>query len=195
MLYKDKAKIKELMKQQFSPCVGRCSTIYGDNTCKGCKRSYIEVDNWQSHQEIQQDTWLKFARLTPSIIAHCVFIQDFSKFERRFQKTSLLIPSFLGLPDKQKQFNIDDFSLSLDESSGTKIFNINNYFFVWLYLNRFGIRMGWKDLDLAGLIAANEVRMYNKIIIKRNFISFYDWWHEIDSYIYELLNIINKNEQ
>jgi len=29
-----------------SPCVGKCSTAYGDDVCKGCGRTYLEVINW-----------------------------------------------------------------------------------------------------------------------------------------------------
>lgn len=29
-----------------SPCVGKCSTTYGDDVCRGCGRTYIEVIEW-----------------------------------------------------------------------------------------------------------------------------------------------------
>jgi uncharacterized protein len=29
-----------------SPCVGRCSTAYGDEICRGCGRTFEEVINW-----------------------------------------------------------------------------------------------------------------------------------------------------
>ena len=29
-----------------SPCIGQCSTTYGDDVCKGCGRTYLEVINW-----------------------------------------------------------------------------------------------------------------------------------------------------
>jgi predicted Fe-S protein YdhL (DUF1289 family) len=29
-----------------SPCVGVCSTTFGDDICFGCKRSYDEVIRW-----------------------------------------------------------------------------------------------------------------------------------------------------
>lgn len=29
-----------------SPCVGICSTTYGDNICLGCHRTYMEVIKW-----------------------------------------------------------------------------------------------------------------------------------------------------
>jgi uncharacterized protein len=29
-----------------SPCIGICSTTYGDDFCMGCGRSFDEVNNW-----------------------------------------------------------------------------------------------------------------------------------------------------
>ncbi len=32
-----------------TPCLGICSTTYGDNVCKGCKRFVHEVINWNKY--------------------------------------------------------------------------------------------------------------------------------------------------
>lgn len=32
-----------------TPCVGRCSTIYGDVVCRGCKRYCHEIIDWNSY--------------------------------------------------------------------------------------------------------------------------------------------------
>lgn len=39
-----------------SPCVGLCSTTVGDNACRGCQRSDVEIRDWFSYdpQERQQ---------------------------------------------------------------------------------------------------------------------------------------------
>jgi uncharacterized protein len=29
-----------------SPCIGQCSTAYGDEICSGCGRTFAEVTNW-----------------------------------------------------------------------------------------------------------------------------------------------------
>lgn len=31
-----------------TPCVGMCSTTYGDEVCRGCKRFYHEIIDWNS---------------------------------------------------------------------------------------------------------------------------------------------------
>ena len=32
-----------------TPCLGICSTTYGDNVCKGCKRFVHEVISWNKY--------------------------------------------------------------------------------------------------------------------------------------------------
>ena len=34
-----------------TPCVGLCSTVYGDLVCRGCKRFHHEVVNWNLYRE------------------------------------------------------------------------------------------------------------------------------------------------
>lgn len=34
-----------------SPCIGQCSTTYGDDICRGCGRTFVEVVNWIAYGE------------------------------------------------------------------------------------------------------------------------------------------------
>ena len=34
-----------------TPCVGLCSTVYGDLVCRGCKRFHHEVIQWNGYNE------------------------------------------------------------------------------------------------------------------------------------------------
>ncbi len=45
-----------------SPCVGVCSTVYGDDVCKGCKRYYDEVIAWNAWTLPQKQA--VYARMT-----------------------------------------------------------------------------------------------------------------------------------
>lgn len=38
-----------------SPCIGICSTVYGDDVCRGCKRFYQEIIDWNSYGQPQRD--------------------------------------------------------------------------------------------------------------------------------------------
>ena len=37
-----------------SPCVGACSTVYGDDYCRGCKRHTDEVTDWISYTDAEK---------------------------------------------------------------------------------------------------------------------------------------------
>lgn len=48
-----------------TPCIGVCSTVYGDNVCRGCKRFYKEIIDWNVYNDIQKS--LVFSRLNEFI--------------------------------------------------------------------------------------------------------------------------------
>lgn len=37
-----------------SPCVGICSTTYGDDVCLGCGRTFDEVNDWNKMSEAEK---------------------------------------------------------------------------------------------------------------------------------------------
>jgi hypothetical protein len=46
-----------------TPCIGICSTAQGDAVCKGCGRSFAEVQDWtQMHPLHKRVTWLRIQR-------------------------------------------------------------------------------------------------------------------------------------
>lgn len=38
----------------LTPCVGRCSTVFGDNVCRGCRRFSHEVIQWNGYGSAEQ---------------------------------------------------------------------------------------------------------------------------------------------
>ncbi|MBP9726309.1 MAG: DUF1289 domain-containing protein [Gammaproteobacteria bacterium] len=38
-----------------SPCVGVCSTTFGDDVCYGCQRTYLEVIQWNTLNDQEKD--------------------------------------------------------------------------------------------------------------------------------------------
>lgn len=38
-----------------SPCVGVCSTTFGDDICYGCKRTYLEVIQWNALSDAEKN--------------------------------------------------------------------------------------------------------------------------------------------
>lgn len=52
-----------------TPCVGICSTVYGDDICRGCKRSCQEVISWNGYTEAQKTAVL--IRLDQQVSSVC----------------------------------------------------------------------------------------------------------------------------
>ncbi|MFT4019963.1 MAG: DUF1289 domain-containing protein [Acinetobacter sp.] len=40
----------------LTPCAGRCSTVFGDHVCRGCRRFNHEVIQWNTYTPEQQHT-------------------------------------------------------------------------------------------------------------------------------------------
>jgi len=52
-----------------TPCVGICSTTYGDLVCRGCKRFAHEIVQWNGYAGEQQRTiWSRLLQLRESVI-------------------------------------------------------------------------------------------------------------------------------
>lgn len=55
-----------------TPCVGLCSTIYGDLVCRGCKRYHQEIIDWNAYDVEQRNTVILRLEslLVPLVMAH-----------------------------------------------------------------------------------------------------------------------------
>ena len=52
-----------------TPCIGVCSTVFGDEVCRGCKRFQNEVIDWNSYQDSQKIAVLsRLESLKPQIM-------------------------------------------------------------------------------------------------------------------------------
>lgn len=55
------------LKTVDTPCIGICSTVYGDEVCLGCKRHYLEIIEWNSYDAGKKCSILR--RLENDIVA------------------------------------------------------------------------------------------------------------------------------
>ncbi len=61
-----------------SPCIGICSTTYGDFVCRGCKRFAHEVTGWNRYADAQREVvWERLSKLLMQSI------QDHLALDRR----------------------------------------------------------------------------------------------------------------
>ena len=65
-----------------TPCVGICSTTYGDEVCRGCKRFQHEVIQWNSYSDQQKEiVWNRLEALKVQIMKTKFNIIDDSKLK------------------------------------------------------------------------------------------------------------------
>ncbi|SHM87644.1 hypothetical protein SAMN05216593_10455 [Pseudomonas asturiensis] len=63
-----------------TPCVGLCSTVYGDLVCRGCKRFHHEVIHWNGYNEAEKRAvWLRLERLLVQVMTAKLEIFDADK--------------------------------------------------------------------------------------------------------------------
>lgn len=60
-----------------TPCVGICSTTYGGDVCRGCKRFAHEVISWNAYSDDQkQRVWERLTRLAEEVVTPRLHIAD-----------------------------------------------------------------------------------------------------------------------
>ena len=65
-----------------TPCVGICSTTYGDEVCRGCKSFQHEVIQWNSYSDQQKEiVWNRLEALKVQIMKTKFNIIDESKLK------------------------------------------------------------------------------------------------------------------
>ena len=83
-----------MAKRRPTPCVGICSTTFGDLVCRGCQRYAHEIVQWNGYDENQhQQVWRRLKGLRDQVLAQmilCIDQQSFSNYCRD-----------AGLPDQQ----------------------------------------------------------------------------------------------
>ena len=60
-----------------TPCVGVCSTVFGDEVCRGCKRFQHEVIEWNGYADFEKEiVWNRLESLKVLIMKSKIFIED-----------------------------------------------------------------------------------------------------------------------
>ena len=65
------------MRLKRTPCVGICSTTYGDLVCRGCKRFAHEITGWNGFTDSQRErVWDRLLELRDGAALSCVRIES-----------------------------------------------------------------------------------------------------------------------
>jgi len=73
-----------------TPCVGLCSTVYGDTVCRGCKRFHHEVIHWNGYgEEEKRAVWLRLEQLLSQVMASKVEIFDPARLREQLEQRKI----------------------------------------------------------------------------------------------------------
>jgi predicted Fe-S protein YdhL (DUF1289 family) len=73
-----------------TPCIGLCSTVYGDLVCRGCKRFHHEVINWNGYNEDEKRAvWLRLEQLLVQVMTAKLEVFDAAKLRQQLEKRKI----------------------------------------------------------------------------------------------------------
>ncbi len=73
-----------------TPCVGVCSTVYGDGVCRGCKRHFDEVIDWNRFDEPQKTAiYARLDEQADKIVSQFLTIKDPNKLSAALDQYSI----------------------------------------------------------------------------------------------------------
>jgi len=73
-----------------TPCVGICSTTYGDLVCRGCKRFAHEIVQWNGYDGEQQErVWQRLLELRNAVVEQHLQVADEAVFAERTDAAAL----------------------------------------------------------------------------------------------------------
>ena len=78
------------MSAALTPCAGKCSTVFGDSVCRGCRRFSHEVIHWNHYsREEQQFIWQRLDGQLDQILLPLVSIQNSAALMRFLQSRQI----------------------------------------------------------------------------------------------------------
>ncbi|MET1078396.1 MAG: DUF1289 domain-containing protein [Pseudomonas sp.] len=73
-----------------TPCVGLCSTVYGDLVCRGCKRFHHEVIAWNRYDEAEkQAVWRRLEVLLVQVMASKLEVFDPLRLRQQLEQRTI----------------------------------------------------------------------------------------------------------
>tara|TARA_Y100000994_G_C15614783_1_gene410418 strand:- start:259 stop:708 length:450 start_codon:yes stop_codon:yes gene_type:complete len=83
-------------KRSSTPCIGICSTTFGDDVCKGCKRFSYEITNWgKFSNEERAVVNSRLEQFKVNILEEKFTITDSNLFESKMNEFSINFNSSL----------------------------------------------------------------------------------------------------
>ncbi|MDO9620433.1 MAG: DUF1289 domain-containing protein [Moraxellaceae bacterium] len=75
-----------LFEKVPTPCVGICSTTYGDSVCRGCRRYLHEVIDWNRYDDSEKRLiWQRLDNLMQQVLPRYFDIRDSETLRRQLE--------------------------------------------------------------------------------------------------------------
>ena len=69
-----------------TPCIGLCSTVYGDLVCRGCKRFHHEVVNWNAYEDMaKRSVWQRLEVLLVQVMVGKLEVFDAGRLRQQLE--------------------------------------------------------------------------------------------------------------
>lgn len=73
-----------------TPCVGLCSTTYGDPVCRGCKRFAHEIIDWNRYDEAQKSAVMsRLTQLMMNVVKRYLLVIDANQLRQSLDSHGL----------------------------------------------------------------------------------------------------------
>jgi len=73
-----------------TPCVGLCSTVYGDTVCRGCKRFHHEVIQWNGYNDDEKRAvWLRLEVLLVQVMTAKLEVFDVERLRQQLEQRKI----------------------------------------------------------------------------------------------------------
>lgn len=73
-----------------TPCVGLCSTVYGDLVCRGCKRFHHEVISWNGYSDEEKyAVWLRLEVLLVQVMTAKLEVFDGARLRCQLERRGI----------------------------------------------------------------------------------------------------------
>ncbi|AQZ95683.1 DUF1289 domain-containing protein [Halopseudomonas phragmitis] len=70
-----------------TPCVGRCSTVFGDTVCRGCKRFSHEIIDWNRYSAEQRAAiWRRLEQLLGQVLTARLALDSVLALEQALER-------------------------------------------------------------------------------------------------------------
>ncbi len=79
-----------MARTKRTPCVGICSTTYGDLVCRGCKRFAHEIVQWNGYDEAQQTKiWQRLHSLRAEVLGFCLHVTNAEDYQHACEEAGI----------------------------------------------------------------------------------------------------------